>query len=48
VGGCSAHNGAIAAVGHHTDYDSWGLDGWRTDDLRPLFAAALERMRVRT
>lgn len=48
MGGCSAHNGAIAAVGHHSDYDGWGLAGWRTDDLRPLFAAVLDRMRVRT
>jgi choline dehydrogenase len=48
IGGCSSHNGAIAAVGHHTDYDAWGLDGWHTDDLRPAFARVLETMRVRT
>lgn len=48
IGGCSAHNGAIAAVGHHTDYDGWGLVGWSTDDLRPIFASVLETMRVRT
>jgi choline dehydrogenase len=48
MGGCSSHNGAIAAVGHHTDYDAWGLDGWRTDDLRSIFAVVLETMRVRT
>ena len=47
LGGCSAHNGAIAAVGHRLDYDAWGLDGWATDDLRPLFALALEEMQVR-
>ena len=47
LGGCSAHNGAIAAVGHHTDYDAWGLPGWSTDELRPLFAIALAAMRVR-
>ncbi len=47
LGGCSAHNGAIAAVGHHTDYDGWGLPGWSTAELRPHFAAALDRMRVR-
>ena len=23
LGGCSAHNGAIAAVGHRDDYDAW-------------------------
>lgn len=48
LGGCSAHNGAIAAVGHHADYDAWNLPGWDTATLRPLFATALERMRVRT
>jgi choline dehydrogenase len=48
LGGCSAHNGAIAAVGHSTDYDAWDLAGWTTDELRPLFATALEKMCVRT
>lgn len=47
LGGCSAHNGAIAAVGHRDDYDAWGLPGWSTDELRPVFATALETMRVR-
>jgi choline dehydrogenase len=48
LGGCSSHNGAIAAVGHSSDYNSWDLPGWTTDELRPLFATALEKMRVRT
>lgn len=48
IGGCSAHNGAIAAVGHASDYDNWDLPGWRTELLRPLFATAMEMMRVRT
>ncbi len=48
ISGCSAHNGCIAAVGHTKDYDAWGLPLWRTDALRPLFATALEKMRVRT
>lgn len=48
MGGCSSHNGAIAAVGHRSDYDGWGLRGWTTDDLRPIFTRVLERMRVRT
>jgi choline dehydrogenase len=47
IGGCSAHNGAIAAVGHVSDYDGWGLDGWRAADVRPLFDTVIERMRVR-
>jgi choline dehydrogenase len=48
IGGCSSHNGAIAAVGHASDYDGWGLAEWKTDVLRPLFARALQKMRVRT
>jgi choline dehydrogenase len=48
LGGCSAHNGAIAAVGHANDYDSWKIGGWSTDELRPIFATVLEKMRVRT
>lgn len=47
VGGCSSHNGAIAAVGHRDDYDAWRLPGWSTDELRPFFATALRAMRVR-
>ena len=48
IGGCSAHNGAIAAVGHASDYDAWGLPLWRTDLLRPVFATVLDRMRIHT
>ncbi len=46
LGGCSAHNGAIAAVGHRDDYDAWQLPGWSTDELRPVFATVLDTMRV--
>lgn len=48
IGGCSSHNGAIAAVGHRTDYDDWNLSGWSGDVVAPLFDAVVERMRVRT
>jgi choline dehydrogenase len=47
LGGCSAHNGAIAAVGHRSDYDAWGLAGWSGDEIEPIYARVLERMRVR-
>ena len=47
IGRCSAHNGAIAAVGHAADYDGWGLPEWRTDMLRSVFATVLDKMRVR-
>jgi choline dehydrogenase len=48
MGGCSSHNGAIAAVGHRVDYDGWDLPGWATDDVAPIFATVVEQMRVRT
>ena len=51
IGGCSTHNGCIAAVGCADDYDGWasiaGDERWSADALRPLFARALERLRVR-
>ncbi|MEZ5343468.1 MAG: GMC family oxidoreductase [Acidimicrobiales bacterium] len=47
IGGCSAHNGAIAAVGHRVDYDGWALPGWTADDVAPLFARVVEQLRVR-
>jgi choline dehydrogenase len=47
IGGCSAHNGCIAAVGHRSDYDGWSLPGWGAADLEPLLQTVLERMRVR-
>src|SRR5437016_2784257 len=50
IGGCSSHNGCAAIVGSRLDYDSWeasGCTGWGTDELQPLFAEAMERLRVR-
>ncbi|MEZ5377386.1 MAG: GMC family oxidoreductase [Acidimicrobiales bacterium] len=47
IGGCSSHNGAIAAVGHRSDYDGWRLPGWSAGEVAPLFATVVERMRVR-
>jgi choline dehydrogenase len=47
IGGCSSHNGAIAAVGHRVDYDAWGLRGWSASDVAPVFAEVVARMRVR-
>jgi choline dehydrogenase-like flavoprotein len=47
LGGCSAHNGCIAAVGHRSDYDGWGLRGWAACDIESLLPSVLERMRVR-
>jgi choline dehydrogenase len=51
IGGCSSHNGSIAAVGCPEDYDAWaatvGDDGWSAEALRPFLARALARLRVR-
>ena len=47
IGGCSSHNGAIAAVGHRKDYDNWDLPGWRGNDVAPIFDEVVKRMRVR-
>jgi choline dehydrogenase len=51
MGGCSSHNGCIVAVGCPDDYDTWAvLTGdarWSSEAVRPAFARALERMRVR-
>jgi choline dehydrogenase len=47
MGGCSSHNGAIAAVGQRVEYDEWGLPGWRGDDVATLYDLVLDRMRVR-
>ena len=47
IGGCSSHNGCIAAVGHTSDYDAWGLPGWSAADVAPIFDTVIERLRVR-
>jgi choline dehydrogenase len=50
IGGCSSHNGCAAIWGSSVDYNGWaalGNSGWSTDELRPLFRAASERLRVR-
>ena len=50
IGGCSSHKGCAAIVGSRLDYDNWeasGCTGWSTEELQPLFAEAMERLRVR-
>ena len=52
IGGCSSHNGCVAAVGCSDDYDRWaaltGDPRWRSAAVRVPLRRALERMRVRT
>jgi choline dehydrogenase len=51
LGGCSSHNGCIAAIGCTADYDNWAaLTGdarWSGAAIRPALARLLERLRVR-
>jgi choline dehydrogenase len=47
MGGCSAHNGAIAAVGQRVEYDHWGLPGWSGDEVAALYDEVIRRLRVR-
>ncbi len=47
MGGCSAHNGAIAAVGQRLEYDHWNLPGWSGSDVAAIYQKVLRRMRVR-
>jgi choline dehydrogenase len=47
MGGCSAHNGAIAAVGQRVEYDHWGLPGWSGDEVAELYDEVIRRLRVR-
>jgi choline dehydrogenase len=35
IGGCSAHNAALVARGHPSDYDEWDVPGWSFDALEP-------------
>lgn len=50
IGGCSAHNGCVALLGHRRDYDRWaerGNTGWGWEDVAPSFARAKRGLRVR-
>jgi choline dehydrogenase len=50
IGGCSAHNGCVALLGHRLDYDGWagrGNPGWGWDAVAPAFERAKARLRVR-
>ncbi len=37
LGGSSSINGLVYMRGQREDFDGWGLDGWRYDDLLPYF-----------
>jgi choline dehydrogenase len=50
IGGCSAHNGCVALLGHRRDYDRWaelGNTGWGWTDVAPSFERAKRGLRVR-
>ncbi len=37
VGGCSATNACLALRGSPADYDAWGLEDWRFENVLPFF-----------
>jgi choline dehydrogenase len=50
IGGTSALNGCAAVWGSRHDYDGWaagGNPGWGADELEPLFATAMAKLRTR-
>lgn len=50
IGGCSAHNGCVALLGHRRDYDHWaelGNPGWDWESVAPAFERAKQGLRVR-
>ncbi|HUG15519.1 MAG TPA: GMC oxidoreductase [Thermomicrobiales bacterium] len=50
IGGCSAHNGCVALLGHRRDYDHWaelGNTGWDWESVAPAFERAKRGLRVR-
>lgn len=50
IGGCSAHNGCVALLGHQRDYHHWaelGNDGWDWRSVEPAFERAKQNLRVR-
>ena len=50
VGGCGAHNGCQAMIGHRVDFDEWaaaGNPGWSAPELAPYIANVKRRLRVR-
>lgn len=47
MGGCSSHNGAIAAVGQRVEYDHWNLPGWSGDEVAAIYDEVVRRLRVR-
>jgi choline dehydrogenase len=40
IGGCSAHNAALVAWGHPSDYDGWDAPGWSFEALEPYLRRA--------
>ena len=50
IGGCSAHNGCVALIGHRRDYDHWeelGNIGWAWNSVAPAVERAKRGLRVR-
>ena len=44
LGGTSSINYMVYMRGHRANYDDWGIDGWRYDDVLPLFRRSENRI----
>jgi choline dehydrogenase len=45
LGGSSSINGLVYIRGQREDFDEWGIDGWRYDDLLPYFKRSEDQNR---
>jgi len=45
LGGSSSINGLVYIRGQREDFDGWGIEGWRFDDLLPYFKRAEDQSR---
>ncbi|MGE5129454.1 MAG: GMC family oxidoreductase [Sphingomonadaceae bacterium] len=45
LGGSSSINGLVYIRGQREDFDGWGIDGWRFDDLLPYFKRCEDQSR---
>ena len=45
LGGSSSINGLVYMRGQREDFDGWGVEGWRYDDLLPYFRKSEDQQR---
>lgn len=47
LGGSSSTNATLYMRGTARDYDSWGLKGWRSDDVLPWFKSTEDNQGIK-